>query len=67
MFIWDIPVFLNSWFVFFVVILGSSGKTVQGPQLLPVDGDEVHRVQGFVVNNDEVEAGKIVNHVQMLS
>lgn len=44
--------------IFIIVILGSSGKTVLGPSLTSdQDESEIHRVQGFVVNTDDVETG----------
>ncbi|XP_032220328.1 uncharacterized protein LOC116603355 [Nematostella vectensis] len=39
------------------VILGSSGKSVLGPAVPAPGGDEIHRVQGFLLNNDEIRLG----------
>ena len=46
-------------FLPFLVIMGSSGKTVVGP-LVPESGEEqIHRVQGFVLTPDTVKEGRI--------
>ena len=43
--------------VSFIVMLGSSGKTVFGP-LIPESGEEqIHRVQGFVLKPDTIKTG----------
>ena len=43
------------------VIVGSSGKTVVGPALPEPREGEVHKVEGFIIKNDNVveTAGKL--------